>query len=167
MILSRYIIREHIGPFTFGLSLIAFIFTMNLMFQMLKRIAGKGLPVTVILEYFTLNLAWILALAVPMAVLISTLSAFGRMAGDGEITALRASGVSPWQMIRPALWGGLLMTMLVFLFNNYVLPDMNHRAKLPLTDISRKKHTLNIEPGVYTFTIPKLVLLAEDVDRTN
>ncbi|HHE46292.1 MAG TPA: LptF/LptG family permease, partial [Bacteroidetes bacterium] len=48
MILARYILREHISPFIFGLSLIVFIFTMNLLFQMLGRIAGKGLPPMVI-----------------------------------------------------------------------------------------------------------------------
>ena len=106
MILARSILREHLAPFLFGLSLIVFIFTLNLLYQVLGKITGKGLPAEVILEYFFNNTAWILALAVPMAVLVATLSAFGRLAGDGEITALRAAGVAPTRLVAPAVWAG-------------------------------------------------------------
>ncbi len=166
MILYRYLVREHIGPFLFGLSLIVFVFTMNLFFQTLGRIAGKGLPILTILEYYGLSLAWILALAVPMAVLISTVSAFGRMAADSEITALRASGISPRQLIQPVLLVGILIALWVAWFNNYVLPDMNHRTKLLQIDIRKKKPTMIIEPNIYNFDIPNYIILARDVNRT-
>ncbi len=165
MILARYIIREHIAPFIFGISLIVFIFTMNLLFQMLGRIAGKGLPIQVVLEYFSLNLAWILALAVPMAVLIATVSAFGRLSADGEITALRASGISPTILMRPVMVVALVVTIGIGLFNNFILPKMNHRTKLLLSDISRKKPTIDIDSGVFSFSIPKYVLKADEVNQ--
>ncbi len=166
MILARYILREHVAPFLFGLSLIALIFTMNLLFQMLGRIAGKGIPLGVVLEYFALNLAWIIALAVPMSVLIACLSAFGRLSADGEITALRATGISPTRLMRPVLWASLVVAIGIGLFNNLLLPDLNHRNKLLMIDISRKKPTLNIEPSIYAFAIPKYVLLAGEVDQS-
>ncbi len=140
---------------------------MNLMFQLMRKIAGKGIEPRVLLEYFGLNLAWILAMAVPMSVLIATLSVYGRLSEEGEITAMRASGLSAWYLIRPALIGALLVTFGIGWFNNYVLPDMNHHAKLLLIDMNRKKPTLNIEPGVYAFNIPNLVMLSNEVDQTN
>ncbi|NQU06230.1 MAG: YjgP/YjgQ family permease [Calditrichaeota bacterium] len=167
MILSWYILREHIAPFIFGLTMIVFIFTMNLLFQMLGKIAGKGIPVLTIIEYFALNLAWIIALAVPMAVLIAALSAYGRMSSDGEITALRASGVSPMRLIEPVLVGSVLITLGVGLFNNFLLPEMNHRTKLLRSDIGRKKPTVSIEPGIFSFSIPNYVLRASEVNQTN
>lgn len=163
MVLFRYILRQHIGPFIFSISLIAFIFTMNLMFQLLRKIAGKGIEPLVLIEYFGLNLAWILAMAVPMSVLIATLSVYGRLSEDGEITAMRASGLSAFYLIRPAIIGALIVTIGIGLFNNYILPEMNHHAKLLLMDMNRKKPTLNMEPGVYTFNIPNLVMLAGEV----
>jgi len=159
-------VREHVAPFIFGLSLIVFVITMNLFFQTLGRIAGKGLPLLTILEFYGLSLAWVLALAVPMAVLISTVSAFGRMAADSEITALRASGISPGQLIQPILLVGVLIALWVAWFNNYVLPDMNHRTKLLQIDIRKKKPTMIIEPNIYNFDIPNYIMLARDVDRT-
>ncbi len=167
MKLYFYIFRQHIAPFFFGLSLIIFIFVTNLLFQMLGKLSGKDLDVLVVGEFFLLNLAWILALAVPMAVLISTLSVFGRMAGDGEITALRASGISPRQLIAPALFGALIIALWVTWYNNYLLPDLNHRTKLLTISISRKKPTFLIEPNTYNFEIPNYVLYAGEVDQTN
>jgi lipopolysaccharide export system permease protein len=165
MILARYIIREHVGPFFFALSLIVFIFTLNLVYQVLGKIAGKGLPLNIILEYFWNNLAWIMAIAVPMSVLVAALSAFGRLTGDGEITALRASGIAPTRLIRPVLWAGLAVTIFVAWFNNYVLPEMNHRTRILWNDISRKKPTFSIEPGIFNFSIPNYALLAMGVDQ--
>jgi len=140
---------------------------MNQLFKMLNKILGKGIPVSTILEFFALNLAWILALAVPMAVLIATLSTFGRMSGDNEITALRASGVSPIQLMIPAIFWALLITIWVAWFNNYVLPDWNHRTKLLQIDISRKKPTFMLEPNIYNFDIPNYVLHSQQVDQEN
>ena len=152
MILNWYIIRQHIAPFFFGLSLIIFIFVTNLLFQMLGKLSGKDIDLLIIAEFFMLNLAWILALAMPMAVLISTLSVFGRMAGDGEITALLAS---------------IVITLWVTWYNNYLLPDLNHRTKLLTISISRKKPTFLIEPNIYNFEIPNYVLYAGEVDQKN
>lgn len=134
---------------------------------MLGKIAGKGLPILTIIEYFALNLAWILALAVPMAVLIASLSAYGRMSGDGEITALRASGVSPMRLMEPALVASVLVSLSVGLFNNYLLPEMNHRTKLLRSDIGRKKPTVTIDPGIFSFSIPNYVLRASEVNQMN
>lgn len=167
MILARYILREHIAPFLFGLSLIVFIFTLNLVYQVLGKITGKGLPPAVIFEYFLNNLAWILALAVPMAVLVAALAAFGRLAADGEITALRASGIAPTRLVVPALWAGLAVTLWVAWFNNYILPEMNHRSRVLWGDISRKKPTFSIEPGIFNFSIPNYALLAMGVDQSS
>ncbi len=165
MILYRYIFKEHIPHFFFSLSLIIFIFLMNTLLKMLNKIAGKGIPILTVLEFFALSLAWILALAVPMAVLTATIAAYGRLAGDGEITALRASGISATQLIKPALFGGIVVTLWSMYFMNFMLPDLNHRTKLLQIDISRKKPTLSIEPNLFNFDIPNYVLLAKEIDR--
>ena len=75
-ILSRHIIRQHIGPFLFGFFIIVLLFMLNLVFKELGRILSKGLEFWVIIEFFALNLAWIIALAVPLGVLMACLVAF-------------------------------------------------------------------------------------------
>ncbi len=143
-----------------------FIFSLNLIYQVLGKITGKGLPAEVIIEYFFNNIAWIVALAVPMAVLVATLSAFGRLSGDSEITALRSAGITPTRLMIPTLWAALVVTLFVAWFNNYILPDMNHNSRLLWGDINRKKPTFSIEPGIFNFSIPNYALLAKEVDQS-
>jgi len=163
-IITRYLLKEHAAPFFFSLMLIIFIFVLNLLFQMLGKIAGKGLELHTILEFFFLNLAWIIAMAVPMAVLVAVLMSFGRFSADNEITALKASGVSLYRLVRPLMiWAAILCALLI-LFNNEVLPYFNHRSRLLRADIRRKRPTLIMEQGIFLFDIPKTVLYARKVE---
>ena len=88
----------------------------------MDRFLGKGLEFSLILEYVFLNLAWILALAVPMAVLVGTLMAFGRLSSDNEISAMRSVAVSYVRLLFPVLIFGLSVTGFMMYFNNQILP---------------------------------------------
>jgi len=107
-----------------------------------------------IVEYLFLNLAWIVALAVPMAVLIATLMTFGRLSEDNEITAMRASGISFLKIIRPAILFGTIICMLLLYFNNFILPEMNFKARILSGDIYRKRPILTIDPGHFIGDLP-------------
>jgi lipopolysaccharide export system permease protein len=163
-ILYRYVFREHVGPFFFGLAVIMFILVMDFILEVLNMIIGKGLNAFVILQIFALNLAWMLALAIPMAVLISTLMAFGRMSQDNEITALKASGVSLYRLIWPALVGSVLLCGGMMIFNDRVLPELNHRARLLMTDVQQKRPTWNLKDNVFIDEIPGYHILVKRVD---
>jgi len=163
LILARYILREHVGPFLFGFSVITLIFLLNLLFRELSRMLSKGLPWNVVLEFFALNMAWIVALAVPMAVLMATLMAFGRLAADNEITAMKASGISLYRVTTPVLIAAVLVTLGMIWFNNEVLPEFNHRARILAGDIARKKPGVSIEPGVWYTNIPDYGLLVQEL----
>jgi lipopolysaccharide export system permease protein len=74
--LSRYLIRESVGPFLFGLAVITLVLIMDFLVDIINLIIGKGLSIRLVVELFILNLAWMVALAVPMAVLVAILMAF-------------------------------------------------------------------------------------------
>lgn len=150
LILWRHILRVHVGPFIFSVFLIMGIFLLQYLMRYLDQLAGKGLSAAIIVELITLNLAWMLVLAVPMAVLIATLMAYGSLASSNQITAMRASGVSLYRMMAPALAASIVLCYLLFRFNNDVLPDANHRTKVLTSDISHKKPTLTLVPGMFT-----------------
>ena len=165
-ILARYILREHIGPFFFAFFVITLLFLLNLLFRELSRILSKGLPWHIVIEFFALNMAWIIALAVPMAVLTATLMAFGRLSADNEITAMEAGGVSIYAILAPALVASIMIDISLVWFNNNVLPDFNHRTRVLASDIGRKRPTLNIEPGVWYDDIPNFGLLVQELEDT-
>ena len=154
LLISRYIIKELILPFIYSLMIIAFMLFINFFLRAIDRFLGKGLSALTIFEYLFLNLAWIVALAVPMAVLIATLMAFGRMSEDNEINAMRASGISFMSILKPALIFGLTICLSLTYFNNYILPEMNFYARLLQGDIHKKRPGLDIEPGHFINSIP-------------
>ncbi len=115
----------------------------------MDQLVGKGLSGAVIAELMMLNLAWMVVLAVPMAVLVATLMAFGSMASTNEITAMKAGGMSLYRMMFPIVICSIILTYLMIEFNNKVLPEANHRSKTLTLDIRRKKPTLTLIPGLF------------------
>ena len=154
LLISRYIIKELILPFVYSLMIIVLMLFINFFLRAIDRFLGKGLNVLTIFEYLFLNLAWIVALAVPMAVLIATLMAFGRMSEDNEINAMRASGISFTSILKPALIFGIIICLTLTYFNNYILPEMNFYARLLQGDIHKKRPGLEIEPGHFINSLP-------------
>ena len=154
-ILNRYIVKEHLYPFISALSALLFVLLANFLLRSMDRFLGKGLELTLILEYVFLNLAWILALAVPMAILVATLMAFGRLSADNEISAMRAASISYFRLLVPALLFSCIIAGLMMYFNNQVLPEMNHKARMLSSDISRKRPDLDFDVGYFIDAIPK------------
>jgi lipopolysaccharide export system permease protein len=147
-ILTRYLLRAHIGPFLFALFALTGILFVNTVARRFQDLAGKGLPLSVVLEVFYLSLPHILALTLPMAVLVAALYAFSQMAADNEITALKASGVSLIRMMLPLVFASVLFTGFMLWFNDSVLPDTNHRLKNLVSDVSAKTPTLQLTEQV-------------------
>ncbi|MGD0337425.1 MAG: LptF/LptG family permease [Bacteroidota bacterium] len=157
----RYILRAHAGPFIFSFGTLMFIFLLQFLVKGLDQLVGKGLGAWVITELIVLNLAWMVVLAVPMSVLISTLMAFGSLSSTHEITAMKAAGVSIYRMAFPVMIAAIVITILLFEFDNKILPEANHRARILRSDIERKKPTFGITPGLFTQSVPGYSILVK------
>ena len=165
-IFNRYILTEHLLPFTFALLVLLFVLLTNFLLRALDRFLGKGLGIGVLLEFVALNLAWIAALAVPMAVLVATLMAFGRLSHDNEVTAMRVAGLSYATILRPALVFGAVICMALIAFNNQVLPEANHRARILSADINRKRPDVAVEVGYFVDDLPSYSMLVRGREGT-
>ena len=164
MILVRYVLKELIGPFLASLFGITFLFVVDFLVKILDNVLSKGLPTSTVLEIFALNLAWMLSLSIPMAVLVASLMTFGRMSGDQEITAVKAAGVSPLSLMRPVLLVALLLSVLMVVFNNWVLPEANHRSVELMNAVSRKKPHVFIDAGRLITQFPGVQLWVNRID---
>ncbi len=129
------------------------------------RLVGKGLDTFVILQLIAFNLAWMVVLVVPMSTLVATLMAFGNMSQNNEITIIKASGTSLYKMMLAPLFASVVIGYLLLLFNNDVLPDANHQAKILMQDISRQKPTLSLEPGVFSQEVSNYAILAREINQ--
>ena len=149
-------------PFIFSLLIIVFVLFTQFLLRAIDRFIGKGLDLGTIFEYLFLNLGWISALAVPMAVLVAALMAFGQFSEDNEITAMRSSGISFTTIVLPAITMGLLIAITLILFNAFIMPEMNFKARMLSGDIYRKRPDLNIEPGYFMDDLPDYSMIIRD-----
>ncbi len=149
VIIERYILRNYVGPFFFSTSIITFVFIMDFILRYIDLFLGKGVELHTVLLTFVLSLGHMFALIIPMAVLPATLMAIGNLASENEITAMKASGISLYRMIRPAFFLGFFLTGALILYNNYVLPESNHKLQNLLIDIARKKPAIELKENVF------------------
>jgi len=153
-ILTRYTLREHVGPLVFSLAALTSLLLLNQIAKQFGQLVGKGLPWSVIGEFFALTIPFIVAMTLPMAVLVAVLYAFSRLAAENEVTALRASGVSLRRLLRPVIIGGAGVALVMLAFNDQVLPRTNHRLRSLQTDIARKKPTFALREQVINEVAP-------------
>ncbi len=165
MIIIKYILKNHLIPFIFSIFILISVFLLQFLMKFADKLVGKGLDTWVIIKLITYNLAWMVVLVVPMAVLVATLMAFGSMSQNNEVAILKSSGVSLYKMMIPPLAASVVIAILLVYFNNYIYPDANHAARLLMEDISRKKPTLSLVPGVFSQEIPNYSILVREIDQ--
>ena len=162
--LNKYLFKQSLIPFLLSVAVITTVLFLQFLIRAVDRLLGKGLDALTIFEYLYLNLAWIIALSVPMSLLISSVMTFGRMAQQNEITALKSAGVNLYNIIKPALWFGAMVATALCFFNNFILPEMNYNARLLARDIYKKKPELSIEPGYFVDMIPQYTMIVKEMD---
>ena len=168
--LSRYVLKEHALPFALGFVLILFVLLLDVVLQTMDQVLSKGLSPLAALQLLLFNLAWIVALAVPMAVLIAVLMTFARLAADGEIIAAKACGISFFTLLRPVLAAAAVLQLLMVAFNDRVLPDWNHQARILASSLQRTKAALVLKEkeGVFIPNLGNYHLLVRRIDpQTN
>jgi len=143
--LARYVFREHAGPFLFSLTIFTFIMLMNQVARQFQSLAGKGLGAEVIVEVFALSIPLTVAITIPMATLVATMAAFGRLAGDREILAIQANGIGLHQILAPTLLAAIALAMGTIWFNDTVLPESNHQLSRLMQDIQRTRPTVVLQ----------------------
>lgn len=147
-ILRRYLLKQHLWPFVFALTALTSFELLRQIARKLQDLLGKGLPWWVIVEFFALTIPFLIAVTLSMAVLVAVLYTVSRLAGDHEITAMRAGGVSIGQIMRPLLAAAAVVAVVSFLFGDQVLPRTNHRLRTLMSDIYRTKPTFSLKEHV-------------------
>ena len=158
-LLNRYLLRQLTAPFIFALAAQTSLMLLSQIAKKFGALVGKGLPWTVIGEVFLLSLPFIVAMTLPMAVLLAVLYTFSHLAADNEITAMRASGFSIYQVLMPVLLWGAGMAAFNFVFVDQVLPRSNARLRTLLIDIGRKKPTFELREQVINEVPPSQYFL--------
>lgn len=169
-ILTKYVIRAHVGPFLFAFTAVTGLIYLNAIAQRIENLAGKGLGLGIIGEFLLLSLPHVIALTLPMSLLVATLYAFADLTGSNEVAAMAGGGIHPGRLLVPMLGVGLVVGGIVFFFNNTVLPEANHRLSSLLTDVGSKSPTFQLRDEVvneiHTGDNSRYFLRARSVDHS-
>ena len=126
-----------------------FFLVMQFFWKYIDDLMGKGLEVSVMLELLFYVSATLIPLALPLAVLFSSIMTFGNLAEHNELTALKSAGLSLMKVMRPMFIFVLFLSASAFYFTNYLLPIANYKWRTIIYDIQEKKPTFSITEGVF------------------
>ncbi len=157
------VLKRHVGPFIFCFVTIMFLLLMQFLILYIDKMIAKDLGIDIIIELILTNLAYMVVLAVPMAVLVASLMAFGKFTELNELTALKAAGVNPIHTITPVLAAAAILSVFLIWFANDVLPDANQRARTLFLDIRQKKPGFELEENEFYHGIDNYTILVQNI----
>ncbi len=146
---SLFVLKSFFGPFTLTFFIAVFVLMMQFVWKYIEDLVGKGLEFTVIAELLFYTSASMVPLALPLAVLLSSLMTFGNLGENYELVAFKSAGISLQKVMRPLAFLILILSMVAFMFSNYVLPVANLKMRSLLYDIMQQKPAVNILPGIF------------------
>ena len=132
-LLDRWLLGQIIPPMIFAISAFTVIsLSVGVMFDLIRKIVEFGLPLFLALKVLFFSLPSFLVLSFPMAVLLSTLLAYGKLSSNSELLALKSLGIKTSRIISPAIALSIFMTGLTFYFNDNLVPASNKMAETTL-----------------------------------
>jgi lipopolysaccharide export system permease protein len=152
--LDILILRSFIGPFIATFFITLFVLILQFFWLWIDDFVGKGIDGPIIMKLILFLSATLVPLALPLAVLLSSIMTFGNLGETFELVAIKSAGVGLLRFMRPLLIVSLLLSGLAFLFNNYVIPVANLKMRTLHTDIVNKKPAFDLKEGVFYTTIP-------------
>ncbi len=125
-ILDKYIIKELLGPFIFGIASFASVFIgTGTMLRIAQYVTQYGAPLSSVIKLFIYSLPSIIVLTFPMSMLLAALLTFGRLSGSSEITAMRSGGISFYRLATPVVIVAFFVSIFAVVFNELVVPASN------------------------------------------
>ncbi|TNE53180.1 MAG: YjgP/YjgQ family permease [Bacteroidetes bacterium] len=143
-------IRSFTGPFIITFCISMFMLIMQFLWKYIDDLIGKGIDFLVILELFMYVSATLIPLALPLAMLLSSIMTMGNLAENNELTALKSAGLSLFRILKPLTVIVVILGFCTFLFANFVIPVANLKWRALIYDIQETKIATILTPGTYS-----------------
>ncbi len=152
--LDKLIIKAFLGPFFATFFIALFILLMQTVWKYIDDLVGKGLDFWTIGKFVWYMSATLLTLAMPIAILLSSIMTFGNLGESFELVAIKSSGISLLRFMRPLFFIALLLCGVTFVFANYLIPVAFLKSTALYNDIVYKKPAFDLKEGVFYTYIP-------------
>lgn len=159
------VLKAFIRPFIITFFIVMFILLMLFLFKYIDDLIGKGFEWYVILELLYYASATNVAMALPLAILLSSIMTFGSLGENYELVAIKSAGVSLQRAMRPLIVAIIVLSLSAFLFSNYMLPVASLKMGSLLYDVRNQKASFLLKDGVFYNGFPGYSIRVHKVDK--
>ncbi|NEW80960.1 MAG: YjgP/YjgQ family permease [Mariniphaga sp.] len=148
--LHLYIIKSFIGPFFVTLVISLFVLLMQFLWVYLDELVGKGLEISVILEFIVYTMAMLMTNALPLAMLLASIMTFGDLGENNELLAMKAAGISLYRIMKPVIVLSIFLSIGSFYFYNNVIPISYKKLIALMSSIRQLRPEIIVKEGVFS-----------------
>lgn len=165
--LHLYMLKSFLGPFVFTFFVALFILLLQFLWKYIDDLVGKGLEGFIIAKLLFYASSTFVPLALPLAILLSSLMTFGNLGENYELVSIKAAGISLSKAMKPLAILAVFISMSAFFFSNYVLPVANLKFGSLLYDVRQQKLAFNINEGIFYNGLKDVVIQVGEKDKDN
>ena len=162
-ILNLYILREISLPFIMVIFVLTFVLLMGRILQLMDLLVNKGIGFLDISKFIFLLMPSFLMFTIPMSLLVAILIGLGRLSGDNEITVMKASGISLYQLSQPIAVAAVIAFISTSIITLFLVPQSNYATKIHLYNVSKQKASIGIREKVFVDYFKGLLIYAEKI----
>lgn len=156
--LDKLIVKAFLGPFVATFFITLLVLVMQFFWLYIDDFVGKGLSTGIILKFIWYQSAVLVPLALPLAVLLSSLMTFGNLGESFELVAIKSAGISLLRFMRPLFIISIFIGGIAFMFSNYIIPVATLKSRTLLSDIVWAKPAFDLKEGVFYDKIPRYAI---------
>lgn len=162
-ILRDYILREFFHSFFLSVIVFTFVLLVGNIIQLANLVINKGVDIISVLKLLFYLVPWLLSFTLPVAVLTGVILTFGRFSSDGELTAMKASGVSLYRASSPVLMIGVIFSFAAFFLNDQLSSNSSFASRRVIKEIGFRKPTAYLEEGTFIRGFENYVIFIHEI----
>ena len=164
--LRDYVLKEFFHSFLLSVVVFTFVLLVGNIIQLADLVINKGVGIISVLKLFLFLIPWLLSFTLPIAALTAVILTFGRFSGDGELTAIRASGIGLLRISSPLLIVGIIFSFIAFFMNDQVSPNASFASRRVVKEIGMKNPAAMLEEGTFIRGFGNYVIFIYEIKGT-
>lgn len=162
-ILRDYILKEFFHSFILSLVVFTFVLLIGNIIKLADLVINKGVDILSVMQLFLYLVPWLISFTLPIASLTAVILTFGRFSGDGELTAIKASGISLFRVSLPVLMVGIIFSFAAFFVNDQISPEASFATRRIIKSIGVKNPTALLEEGTFIRGFENYVIFIHEI----
>jgi len=163
--IDLYMLKSFLGLFLVTFMISCFILLMQFLWLHVRDLVGKGVEISVLLEFLVYAVASMVPLALPLAILLASLMTFGNLGEKFELTAMKSAGVNLFRIMRSLTVTIAIVSVSAFFFSNYILPKSQMKMWTLIFSLRQKNPELDIPEGEFCDKVPGYQIFVEKKNR--